>query len=68
MGLIYKGDGNQHILGVPARDLTDDEVQAIAREWGYSLAETEGLLIKHKLYMVAPKASPKTASKKESEG
>lgn len=58
MALKFLGKFPEHINGVPARDLDDSEVQAIADEWGLSLAETEGLLIKHKLYaIVAKKAS-----------
>jgi hypothetical protein len=67
MSLIYKGKRGEFINDVPARDLTDTEVQEIAQKWGLSMAETEGLLIKHKLYAVAPKANSK-AAKTESEG
>lgn len=67
MALIYKGKRGEFINDVPARDLTDEEVQDIANKWGLSIAETEGLLIKQKLYAVAPKAAPKTSAKKESE-
>lgn len=53
MKLIYQGKNGEYIMGVPARDLEAHEVQAIAHEWGLSLAETEGLLIKRGLYAVA---------------
>ena len=65
MAMIYKGDGNAHINGVPARDLTDEEVKALATAWGVSLAECEGMLMKFKLYALAPKTVTKAAEKKE---
>lgn len=49
MKLIYQGKG-EYIHGVPARDLSSEEVQRIATDWGKSLAETEGLLIQRGLY------------------
>jgi hypothetical protein len=65
MALKFMGKFPEHINGVPARDLDDSEVQAIASEWGLSLAETEGLLIKHKLYALIPKTVAKATVKKD---
>ncbi len=56
MALKWIGKEGEFINEVPARDLTNDEVQAIAQLWGLSLAETEGLLIKSKRYELVPKA------------
>jgi hypothetical protein len=70
MALIYKGDGiaaiNDAVAGhIPARDLSDEEVQDIAKRWGLSLAETEGLLMKHKLYALAPKQGKAELAKRQ---
>jgi hypothetical protein len=67
MALKFLGTFPEHINGVPARDLDDSEVQAIATEWGVSLAECEGLLMRHKLYTSVPKTVAK-ATKVEKEG
>lgn len=56
MRLIYQGKRGEYINGVPARDLEAHEVQAIAQAWGYSLAQTEGLLIKRGLYRMEASA------------
>lgn len=60
--LIYKGTLPQRINGVPARDLTVDDVKQVAQAWGLSTTETEGLLIKHKLYAFVS-STPKTNKK-----
>lgn len=70
MALIYKGNGteaiNDPIVGhIPARDLSDGEVQEIADKWQLSLAQTEGLLMKHKLYSLAPNERPLRAIEEE---
>lgn len=31
--LTYNGDGSQHVTGIPARDLTEDELNMIARRY-----------------------------------
>lgn len=56
MKLIYQGKRGEYINGVPARDLEAHEVQAIASQWGYSLAQTEGLLMKRGLYRMEASA------------
>lgn len=50
MALKYVGDGNRYIGGIPAENLPDEVIKRIATEWGYSVAETEGILIKSGLY------------------
>jgi hypothetical protein len=57
--LIYNGTLPQHINGVPARNLTVEDIKQVAQLWGISTTETEGLLIQHKLYAFAP-STPKT--------
>lgn len=59
--LVYKGKLPEHINGVPARDLTADDIQQVAQLWGISPTETEGLLLKNKLYGQAPKPTKKAA-------
>lgn len=59
--LIYKGTLPQHINGVPARNLNADDIKAIAKAWDLSTTETEGLLLKNKLYGQAPKLTKKAA-------
>lgn len=73
MTLIYKGDGTAHINEIPARDLSDTEINEMlnngvaSRVCGrdVSLAEFEGMLIKGKLYAMAPKVNTKTEKKVE---
>lgn len=60
MKLIYQDKRGRYINGVPARDLEAHEVQAIANQWGYSLAQTEGLLMKRGLYRMEASAVANT--------
>lgn len=61
MALKYVADGESHINEVPARDLTDGDIQDISDKWKLSIAQTEGLLIKSKLYKFAEKTDESTA-------
>lgn len=68
MKLIYQGSGV--IPNVPARDLEPQDIRDIAKMWGKSLAETEGLLISSKAYKpesVTPRNAKAAAPLAESE-
>jgi hypothetical protein len=67
MTLKYMGKG-EAINGVPARDLTGEDIQNVAKMWGLSLAETEGLLMMRGLYkQTEAPAIEKTSKKKASD-
>jgi 2-iminoacetate synthase ThiH len=50
MILEYQGDGRQHITGIPSRDLTEDEVNALALSRGMALEDVIDDLTAHGLY------------------
>lgn len=66
MALTYVGNGAA-IVGIPASDLSNEELSDIAARENLSLAELEGLLIKRGLYKSASKASAKSAPKEKDE-
>lgn len=67
MALIYIGKG-EWITGIPAQDLSNEELAEIAARENLSLAEMEGLLIKRGLYKSASKVVVKpTPKEKDSE-
>ena len=55
--LKYIGDG-EHITGIPAQDLTDDDIKRIARQSNVSASVITEQLINTKLYEL-PKAPKK---------
>lgn len=65
MALKYIGDGSRYIGGVPAEDLNDEMIKRLATEWGYSIAETEGILIKSGLYKMLVKEAHEDAPLKK---
>lgn len=67
MALEYIGQGRA-IPGVPASDLSDEDLKAVAANFGLSLAETEGLLIERKLYRSVPKKSATKAAVETKDG
>lgn len=50
MKLIYQGKQGEYIAGIPARDLTDEEVNRYALEWGYGQDAFIALLTRRGLY------------------
>jgi len=50
MMLEYRGDGRQHITGIPARDLTEDEIETMANARGCAPADIVDDLTAHGLY------------------
>ena len=56
-GLIYIGNGNYYI-GIPARDLTEEEVERYGRAWLLSIG----------LYQEPDKAKPQPAANKQAAG
>ena len=65
--LKYIGNGKQHIAGIPARDLEDNELEALAASFYLDVADfikqlTEGTRAIYK----AP-APPKKTTKKDNE-
>lgn len=61
MKLIYQGKNGEFINEVPARDLEPQDIKDIATKWQLSLAETEGLLLRGKLYKQALKEEKQPA-------
>lgn len=58
MTLTYRGNG-EGIDGIPARDLTDDDLIQIAANWQLTVDETKQLLTRRGLYS-SPAQSKKT--------
>lgn len=61
MGLTYNGSG-EHITGVPAQDLTQDDITRLAGDFNLSEQATIDLLCSRGLYS-APKPTPKRKTK-----
>jgi hypothetical protein len=57
MTITYIGDG-QHISGIPARDLTDVEVQRLADEHHMLLPDFVDMLTQRGLYTVEETITP----------
>ena len=53
--LKYIGDG-RHITGIPAQDLTDEDISRLAAVFNYSGADFNALLIERGLY--SPQSKP----------
>lgn len=63
MALSYKG-GGRHITGVPAQDLSDDDITHIARDvFNLSEADTIKALLGSGLYSQAKAKKPKPLEK-----
>jgi hypothetical protein len=60
---IYNGHG-EGIAGVPAQDLTEDDVRKVASDWGISVDETITLLTSRGLYSSSA-PQPKRTKKAE---
>lgn len=54
MPLKYIGKG-KHIMGLPARDLSDDEIESYAKSIGFTVGTTQTLLVDRGLYKSPPK-------------
>lgn len=67
MKLLYIGTNGTFINEVPARDLDAQDIQIVSEKWGLSVAETEGLLLKSKLYKQDSAAKSSAKTKIESE-
>lgn len=57
--LTYKGDGKQHIAGVPAQDLDEDTISRLAADFNLSVEQFKDQLIAGGLYS-APKTKKKS--------
>jgi hypothetical protein len=75
MALKFMGKFPEHINDIPAKDLSDAELQALIADGTaarvcskeVSLAEFEGVLMLHGLYTSVPKTVAKATVKKEEE-
>lgn len=75
MALKFMGKFPEHINGIPARDLSDTELNAMIKDGtaalvcgrDVSLAEFEGILMQRKLYSSVSKSASKATAKKDEE-
>ncbi len=67
MTLKYIGDG-KHITGIPAQDLTDEDISRLAAVFNYSEADFIALLIQRGLYSQSKTKPAKKIEKVEDDG
>lgn len=59
MKLMYKGTPPAHITGVPARDLSNDDISRLAADFNLSTEKLIKQLTARGLYALAPKRKAK---------
>lgn len=66
MNLIYKGTPPAHITGVPARDLSNDDISRLAADFNLSPEQLVQQLTARGLYELATKTKSKGKAESES--